>query len=226
MTRPTIVFDLDGTLIDTAPDLLDSLNHSLADAGLAAAAAHELRGFVGYGAKVMIEKAFAAQRRPLAAVEHDRLYALFVEHYEAGMPGRSLPYPGVPAALDRFEAAGFVMAVCTNKFEGMAVRLLTALGMAHRFAAITGQDTFAFRKPDPRHLLETIARAGGEPASSVMVGDSRTDIDTAKAAGVPVVAVDFGYTERHVREFEPSRVISHYDELTPELARALIAAAN
>lgn len=226
MIRPTIVFDLDGTLIDTAPDLLDSLNHSLADAGLAAAAANELRGFVGYGAKVMIEKAFAAQRRQLAALEHDRLYALFVEHYEAGMPGRSLPYPGVPAALDRFEAAGFVMAVCTNKFEGMAVRLLTALGMAHRFAAITGQDTFAFRKPDPRHLLETIARAGGDPASSVMVGDSRTDIDTAKAAGIPVVAVDFGYTERHVREFEPSRVISHFDELTPDLANGLIAAAN
>ena len=142
------------------------------------------------------------------------------------MPGRSLPYPGVPEALDRFEKAGFVMAVCTNKFEGMAVRLLTALGMAHRFAAITGQDTFAFRKPDPRHLLETIARAGGDPAGSVMVGDSRTDIDTAKAAGVPVVAVDFGYTERHVREFEPSRIISHFNELTPELANALIAAAS
>lgn len=226
MTRPIIVFDLDGTLIDTAPDLLDSLNHSLAAGGLATAAPGELKGFVGFGGKVMIEKAYAAQNRQLAADEHDRLYALFVEHYEAAMPGRSLPYPGVLDALDRFEAAGFTMAVCTNKFEAMAIRLLTALGIAHRFAAITGQDTFAFRKPDPRHLLETIARAEGDRDNAIMVGDSRTDIDTAKAAGIPVVAVDFGYTDRHVREFEPSRIISHFDELTPELANALTAAAR
>ena len=224
MTRPTIVFDLDGTLIDTAPDLLDSLNHSLEAGGLARAEAAALKGFIGFGGKVMIEKAFAAQQKALAAQEHDRLYALFVEHYNDAMPGRSLPYPGVIEALDRFEAAGYIMAVCTNKFEAMAVRLLTALGMAHRFATITGQDTFAFRKPDPRHLLETIAKAGGDPANAVMVGDSRTDIDTAKAAGIPVVAVDFGYTDRHVREFEPSVIISHFEELTLDLARRLIPA--
>ena len=224
MTRPTIVFDLDGTLIDTAPDLLDSLNHSLEAGGLARAEAAALKGFIGFGGKVMIEKAFAAQQKALAAQEHDRLYALFVEHYNDAMPGRSLPYPGVIEALDRFEAAGYIMAVCTNKFEAMAVRLLTALGMAPRFATITGQDTFAFRKPDPRHLLETIARAGGDPANALMVGDSRTDIDTAKAAGIPVVAVDFGYTDRHVREFEPSVIISHFEELTLDLARRLIPA--
>ena len=224
MTRPTIVFDLDGTLIDTAPDLLDSLNHSLEAGGLARAEAAALKGFIGFGGKVMIEKAFAAQQKALAAQEHDRLYALFVEHYNDAMPGRSLPYPGVIEALDRFEAAGYIMAVCTNKFEAMAVRLLTALGMAHRFATITGQDTFAFRKPDPRHLLETIAKAGGDPANALMVGDSRTDIDTAKAAGIPVVAVDFGYTDRHVREFEPSVIISHFEELTLDLARRLIPA--
>jgi phosphoglycolate phosphatase len=224
MTRPTIVFDLDGTLIDTAPDLLDSLNHSLEAGGLARAEAAALKGFIGYGGKVMIEKAYAAQQKALATEEHDRLYALFVEHYNGAMPGRSLPYPGVIEALDRFEAAGYIMAVCTNKFEAMAVRLLTALGMAHRFVTITGQDTFAFRKPDPRHLLETIAKAGGDPANAVMVGDSRTDIDTAKAAGVPVVAVDFGYTERHVREFEPSVIISHFEELTLDLARRLVPA--
>ena len=224
--RPIIVFDLDGTLIDTAPDLLDSLNHSLAAGGLTRAEARELHGYVGHGGKVMIERAFAAQRRPLPVDEHDRLYALFVEHYNDAMPGRSLPYPGVPDALDRFEQAGWLMAVCTNKFEAMAVRLLTALGLAHRFAAITGQDTFSFRKPDPRHLLETIGRAGGAPGQAVMVGDSRTDIDTAKAAGIPVVAVDYGYTDRHVREFEPSQVISHFDELTVELAERLVAAAG
>jgi phosphoglycolate phosphatase len=98
--------------------------------------------------------------------------------------------------------------------------------MSGFFAAICGQDTFSHRKPDPRHLTETIGLAGGDAAKAVMVGDSRTDIDTAKAAGIPVVAVDFGYTDRHVREFEPSKVISHFDELTLDLAEGLIAAAR
>jgi len=226
MTRPIIVFDLDGTLVDTAPDLLDSLNHSLTAGGLATAEPSALRGFIGYGGKVMIEKAFAAQNRPLAGAEHDRLFDLFVEHYSGNMPGKSMPYPGVIAALERFAGAGYLLGVCTNKFEIMAVRLLTELGIAHHFAFIAGQDTFPFRKPDPRHLTETIARAGGNRDQALMVGDSRTDIDTAKAAGIPVVAVDFGYTDRHVREFEPSAIISHVDELTLDLAEKLIAAAG
>ncbi|MEP9371490.1 HAD family hydrolase [Mesorhizobium sp. KR1-2] len=226
MSRPIIVFDLDGTLIDTAPDLLDSLNHSLAAGGVSHTDATGFRSFVGHGGRVMIERAYAARQKSLPVEEHDRLYTLFLDHYGENMPGRSRPYPGVIAALDRFAAAGFLLAVCTNKTEYFAHRLLDALDISRRFAAITGPDTFAFRKPDPRHLTETIAQAGGDPDRAVMVGDSQTDIDTAKAAGIPVVAVDFGYTDRHVREFEPSRVISHYDELTVSLAEGLIAATR
>lgn len=226
MARPIIVFDLDGTLVDTAPDLLDSLNHSLTAGGLLAADPSQLHGFVGHGGKVMIEKAFAAQNRVLASDEHDRLYDLFVQHYSGNMPGKSRPYPGVLDALDRFSNAGYLLAVCTNKFEMMAVRLLTELGIAHRFAFISGQDTFPYRKPDPRHLTDTIERAGGGSNRALMVGDSRTDIDTAKAAGIPVVAVDFGYTDCHVREFEPSAIISHFNELTLNLAQGLIAAGE
>lgn len=225
MSQPIIVFDLDGTLVDTAPDLLESLNHALVDGGLSRADSNALRGFVGYGGRVMIEKAFAAQNHPLESAEHERLLSLFLQHYSAGLPGKSQPYPGVVAALDRFTAAGWRMAVCTNKFEGLSKTLLSRLGLADRFGAICGQDTFAFRKPDPRHLTETIRMAGGEPKRAVMVGDSRTDIDTAKAAGIPVVAVDFGYTDRHVREFEPSTIISHFDDLTIDLADSLLAAA-
>lgn len=223
MTRPIIVFDLDGTLIDTAPDLLDSLNHSLAAGEIPAVDVAGFKRFVGHGGKVMIERAFAARQKALAADEHDRLLRLFLDHYTANIPGRSRAYPGVLEAIARFEAAGYLVAVCTNKYEANSLALIEALGLTKHFAMIAGQDTFAFRKPDPRHLTETIARAGGDPRKAVMVGDSQTDIDTAKAAGIPVVAVDFGYTDRNVREFEPSVVISHFDELTVGLAERLIA---
>ena len=223
MSQPTIVFDLDGTLVDTAPDLLDSLNHTLGAGGADKTNGAGFRQFVGHGGKVMIERAYKAQQRALAPEEHDRLFSLFLEHYGANIPGRSLPYPGVIEALDRFKDAGYILAVCTNKTEDFSKRLIESLGLHVHFAAICGQDTFAFRKPDPRHLTETIAKAGGDRNRAVMVGDSRTDIDTAKAAAIPVVAVDFGYTDRHVREFEPSRIISHFDELTVQMANDLIA---
>lgn len=221
MTRPIAVFDLDGTLIDTAPDLLESLNHCLKLAGLAAADAVSLRRFVGMGGRVMIERAFASQGAPLSPQKLDELQAAFLDHYGGHIPGASQPYPGVIEALDRFAEAGYILAICTNKYENLATKLIGALDLAPRFAVITGADTFAFRKPDPRHLLETITLAGGNHEQAVMIGDSRTDIDTAKAAGIPVIAVDFGYTDRHVREFEPSHIISHFDELTIEMANLL-----
>ncbi|KQZ98482.1 phosphoglycolate phosphatase [Mesorhizobium sp. Root157] len=226
MARPIIVFDLDGTLIDTAPDLMDSLNHSLSAAALPAVDGPAFRRYVGNGGRVMIERAFAANNKPLPGDEHDRLLDLFLDSYTKSIPGKSKPYPGVLDAIARFEAEGYVLAICTNKYEANSLALIEALGLAKHFAANCGQDTFPFRKPDPRHLLETIKRAGGDPAKALMVGDSQTDIDTAKAAGIPVAAVDFGYTDRHVREFEPSVVISHFDELTLDLAGRLIRAAN
>lgn len=226
MSRPIIVFDLDGTLVDTAPDLLDSLNYSLAFGGIPPVTAEGFNAFVSYGGLVMIEKAFAANNRRLTDEAKRTFFKNFLEHYAAGIPGKSIPYPGVIAALDRFHQAGFLLAICTNKHVATASALIEALGLASRFAIITGQDTFAFRKPDPRHLLQTIALAKGDPSRALMIGDSQTDIDTAKAAGVPVVAVDFGYTERHVREFEPSAIISHFDSLTLALAEKLIRAAS
>ncbi|WEX11567.1 phosphoglycolate phosphatase [Chelativorans sp. AA-79] len=225
MTRPILVFDLDGTLVDTAPDLLASLNHCLRTVDVPEVADGEIRRYVGSGSRAMIERAFAAHGRPTKAEELDALQRLFIEHYTAGMPGLSQPFPGVRAALSRFGETGFAMAVCTNKLEGLSRTLLEALSMTEWFEAICGADTFAHRKPDPRHLVDTIERAGGDRDRAVMVGDSRTDIDTAKAAGIPVVAVDFGYTDRPVHEFEPSIVISHFDDLTLELADNLIKSA-
>ncbi len=222
--KPIIVFDLDGTLVDTAPDLLDSLNHCLSIFGLKSVDPESLRRYVGQGGRVMIERAFAAQQHQVDETGLNGLVDEFRAHYAAHMPGRSSFFPGALEAMDLFASSGYQLAVCTNKYEELSVKLLTSMGEASRFAAICGADTFAWRKPDPRHLIETIARAGGNRDQAVMVGDSRTDIDTAKAAGIPVVAVDFGYTDLPVQHYEPSRVISHYDEFTPDMAGKLIAA--
>ncbi len=226
MVQPILVFDLDGTLVDTAPDLVESLNHCLETAGIEPAHRDAIGFHVGMGGRAMIERAYALRSRKLSPDELERLAAIFLAHYSERIPGTSRPYPGVVEAIARHEADGFTFAICTNKPEALAVRLVEGLGLGGHFSAICGADTFPFRKPDPRHLIETIARAGGKGEAAVMVGDSRTDITTAKSAGIPVVAVDFGYTDRPVREFEPSIVISHYDELTPGLTRRLIDAGK
>ena len=211
--RPTIVFDLDGTLVDTADDLVATLNAVLTGEKMAPVSREAAIGMVGSGARVLIESAFAAQGRALTPEMLSRLLSAFIEYYAAHIADASRPYPGAAAALDRFAADGWLMAVCTNKFEGLARELLAALDLDRHFAAISGQDTFAFRKPDPRHLTETIQAAGGQPDSAIMVGDSRTDIDTARAAGVPIVAVTFGYSPVPVASFNPDRLIASFDEL-------------
>ena len=223
MKKPILVFDLDGTFADTAPDLLDSLNHSLRLEGLPEANPTDLLRYVSHGGRAMIERAFQNNGSQVNSARLDRMILAFLAHYEANMPGLSMPYPRVLAAIQRFTDAGYIHAICTNKYERMSKRLLSGIGTDHLFKAICGQDTFPFKKPDPRHLTETIRMAGGDPDHAIMIGDSKTDIDTAKAAGIPVIAVNFGYSDRPVAELEPSIVISSYDELTLELADRLIA---
>ena len=213
MTRPTIVFDLDGTLVDTAHDLVTTLNAILAAEGMTPVAKETAIAMVGSGARVMIEAAFAAEGRALTPERLDRLLRDYMALYDDHLADESRPYPGVEESLDRFSAEGWLLAVCTNKFEAPARKLLGLLGLAPRFAAITGQDTFAFRKPDPRHLTETVHLAGGASDNAVMVGDSITDIDTALAANIPVVAVSFGYSPIPVADLKPTRVIARFAEL-------------
>lgn len=210
---PILVFDLDGTLADTAHDLVATLNMLLAREGLPLAPPASARSIVGAGARALIERGFALSGAPLPPERVEPLVVEFLAHYEAHIADESRLFPGALAALDRFGDSGFKLAVCTNKPEPMARLLLEKLGAADRFAAICGRGTFPMHKPDPRTLELTIQTAGGDPARAVMVGDSKTDIDTAKGAGAPVVAVDFGYTEIPVTEFAPDRVISHFDEL-------------
>ena len=210
---PLVVFDLDGTLVDTAPDLVATLNVIFAREGVPPVDYDAARNMVGGGARAMIERGLAADGRKLAATEVDRLVGDFIAHYAAHIADRSRPFPGLEAALDDLAARGCRFAVCTNKLEWLSVRLLDALSLSQRFVAICGADTFGMSKPNPELLRRTIARADGHPDRAVMVGDSISDIATARAAGVPVVAVDYGYTETPVGELGPDRVISALPDL-------------
>jgi phosphoglycolate phosphatase len=218
MPSLTIVFDLDGTLIDTAPDLIDMLNVILARHDVKAVAFKEARTMIGAGVKPLLERALRTRAIALAPETLDALFGEYIELYAAHIADRSRPFPGLETALDMLEAQGCRLAVCTNKLEWLSVRLLDALHMSRRFAAIVGQDTFGVRKPDPEILRRTIERAGGAIDHAVMVGDSMTDVATARNAGVPVIAVDFGYTETPAAEFGADRLISHFDALPAAIA--------
>jgi phosphoglycolate phosphatase len=219
----TIIFDLDGTLVDTAPDLIATLNAILSAEGLPVVPDDEARKLIGHGARRMLQRGLAIAGR--AGDDIDRLFHDFIAYYSDHIADQSRPFPGVEAALDTLAERGCRFAVCTNKLEALSVRLLTSLGLAGRFATICGQDTFGVPKPDPRALLGTLRRAGGSLDSAVMVGDSLTDIATARAAMMPVVAVDFGYTDVPVKDLGPDRVISHYRHL-PDAVEMLLAAGS
>lgn len=223
MTAPLVIFDLDGTLLDTAPDLVASLNHTIAAADLAPVTYADLTHLVGQGARVMIRRAFELRGRTIDDVSTEPLLQRFLAHYKREMPGASKPYPGLIEALDRLADAGMRLAVCTNKQEDLAVPLIERLGLSERFMTITGGDTFAVRKPDARHILGTIEKAGGDPSAAVMVGDSINDILAARNAGIPSIAVTFGYSDVPVATLDPNHVVEHYSELTAELVRDLLA---
>jgi phosphoglycolate phosphatase len=225
----TIVFDLDGTLIDTAPDLISTLNFTLAREGMPAVPYEEARKMIGGGARGMIEKALIADGRgddkARFAGELDRMFGDFVEHYAAHIADHSRPFPQLEAALDGLAAAGYRLAVCTNKLEWLSVRLLQTLNLTRYFAAICGQDTFGMQKPDPEVLRRTIVKAGGEPGRAIMVGDSGTDVRTARAASLPVIAVTFGYSEVPIESLQPDRLISSYGDLQAAIHGIETAAA-
>jgi phosphoglycolate phosphatase len=219
MSAPTIVFDLDGTLVDTAPDLIDTLNAIFARHDVPAVAFDDARTMIGAGVKPLLMRGLASQGVHLPPAEIDQLFAEYLALYAAHIADRSRPFPGLEATLDALATDGCIFAVCTNKLEWLSVRLLDALGLSSRFAAICGQDTFPMRKPDPEMLRLTIAKAGGRADHAIMVGDSMTDVLTAQRAAVPVVAVDFGYTEIPAAELGADVLISHFDALPAAIRR-------
>ena len=214
----TIVFDLDGTLVDTAPDLISTLNLVLAGEGLPPVAYDDARRMIGGGARRMIERALTAEGRNVTSTELDRMFRIFIDRYSAHIADRSRPFPHLESVLQRLGGEGFRLAVCTNKLEWLSVRLLDTLNLSRYFAAICGQDTFGVQKPDPQMLRLTIRRAGGEVQRAIMIGDSMTDVRTARAANVPVIAVDFGYSEGMPESLNADRLISSFAELPHAIA--------
>jgi phosphoglycolate phosphatase len=209
----TIVFDLDGTLVDTAPDLIGALNFILEREGMPPVPLQSARTMIGAGARRLIERGLELDGRAATVADIDRLTSDFIDYYAAHIADASRPFEGMEAALDDLAAAGYRFAVCTNKLEWLSKRLLDRLGLSGRFSAICGADTFGVSKPDPAILRETVARAGGQLTSAIMVGDAGPDVGVARRAGIPVIGVAFGYTEVPMAELKPDRLIDRMSQL-------------
>lgn len=211
-----VAFDLDGTLADTAPDLAAALNHVLAGFGRPGVPPQSVRNLIGHGARALLRRGLAATGEASEALV-EQGYPLFLDHYRDHICDGSAAYDGIERALDAISGAGAALAVCTNKPEALTRQLLGALGWHGRFDAVVGGDTLGLRKPDPAPLLAAIGRSGGGRAA--FVGDSIVDADTARAAGVPFVAVSFGFSDRPAEELGADALIDSYDELVPALRR-------
>jgi phosphoglycolate phosphatase len=212
MPDRAVIFDLDGTLVDTAPDLMRATNHVLESLGRRPITMAEVRAFVGHGARALLTRGLSATGGLPENYDVEPDYRRFVDFYSHNIADGSEVFPGLIRLLDRLKAEGFGLGVCTNKLEGLSVQLLDALKLSHYFGSVVGPDTLGVAKPDARPFREAVARLGLVAPRALMVGDSETDILTARNAGVPVIAVPFGYTPRPVAEFGPDRLISHFDE--------------
>src|SRR5580692_7182152 len=209
----TVVFDLDGTLVDTAPDLINALNFVLDREGLPPVPLHSARNMIGAGARKLIERGLELDGRAASVADITRLTDDFVAYYAEHIADASRPFEGLEDALDHLGSSGYRFAVCTNKLEWLSKLLLDRLDLSGRFSAICGADTFGISKPDPAILQQTVARAGGALSSTIMVGDAGPDIGVARRAGVPVIGVEFGYIEVPIADLKPDRLISHFRDL-------------
>lgn len=219
--RPTLLFDLDGTLADTALDLCATMNVILERHGRARVPESRVRHLVGGGARLLMERGFRETGAPASEDMLDRLFAEFIAYYSDHIADHTQLWPGVAAQLENLAARGALLGVCTNKPEQLSRQLLATLGVDHYFPVIIGGDTLPVKKPDPEHLYEAIRRLEGDTAHAVMVGDSEADIDAAKNARLPSICVSFGYTRVPVAELGADLVIEHFDEFPAALKRLM-----
>lgn len=214
----TFVFDLDGTLVDTAADLAAALNHALGVLDRPPVPAESVRAMVGEGARALLRRGLGASG-PADEALVEAGVGPFLAFYAANIAVHSRPFPHAEALLERLALAGGRLAICTNKPEALARTLLAAFGWQQRFQALLGADTLPVRKPDPLHLLQTIARAGGRPGASVFTGDSLTDARTADAAGIPLILVRHGYSTVPVDSLGADAVIDGFHQFEAALAQ-------
>ncbi len=225
LSGATIVFDLDGTLVDTAPDLIRALNAVLSEESIALPPADTIRHLVGHGARALLQRGAAQIGVVFEDARLDELTERFIAHYRADIAALSRPFPGAEEALDALARAGAALAVCTNKRTDLSVELLTALGLHTRFSAIVGADSVKRRKPDPAHLLDTITLAGGQRDRAVMIGDTDSDILAAQAAQIPCIAVRFGYVH-DVEALGADAIMEAYGELPALIDRLMSSDAS
>jgi phosphoglycolate phosphatase len=219
---PALIFDLDGTLVDTAPDLLGAMNAVLTQQGRRPVDPETLRHMVGFGAASLIRQAMAATGDPVAEGLLSKLVDDFVVHYGAHLADASVPFPGVIDTLTALKAQGVPMGVLTNKPHELALPLLDALDMSKFFGAIHGAGRFSYVKPDPRvfhHVVEELT--GNANATALMIGDSTTDAKTARAANVPVILLSYGYTPDPVETLGVDAVTGDFRDI-PKLVRTLM----
>lgn len=218
----TIAFDLDGTLVDTAPDLVGALNTILAEEGLPPLPFDAVRLMVGRGARALLERGFAAAGQPLDPESAPKLVERFIAVYLERIALESAPFPGVVEVLAQLRSAGARLVVCTNKLTRLSIALLDALDLTSAFDAVIGADLSPAAKPDPIHVLTAIKAVGGDPRRAVMVGDSINDALAANRAQVPALLVSFGYTEEPVETLGGDRIIHSFFDV-PEACIALLA---
>lgn len=216
---PTALFDLDGTLVDSAPDLHAAADRMAARLGLRRYARAEIVGMIGDGVRTLVERALAARGRAF----DEAAYQAFFADYAANAAVETAPFPGIPAALDALAVGGWRLAICTNKPEGATRALLAAIGLADRFAAIGAGDSFPVRKPDPAHVRATLATAGGDAARAVMIGDHRNDVVAAAGLGIPCVFAAWGYGPAAMAE--GAAAVARAPAELPALLERLVGAA-
>lgn len=219
----TIVFDLDGTLVDTAPDILRALNQTMDLEGLPRMRIETVKRMVGLGARVLLERVAGSHGASYSAEKLDALTAAYTEFYRADIARESRPFPEVLEAMDTLAALGAKFAVCTNKRTALSTQLLEALGIAERFSAIVGADAVTHRKPHAEHYRAAVERAGGVVRRSVMVGDTAIDVGAARGAGAPVVVVSFGYCDIGADKLGADVLIDRFSKLAPACRRLLAA---
>ena len=215
MHKFLLLFDLDGTLVDTLPDLTNALNEVLRERGYAALSPLEVKPMIGDGMPMLLRRGFAA--RGADAAEAAAVQPRFIEFYEANSSNLSRPYPGVPETLAALRARGYATAVATNKPQHATAGVLRAMGLAELFDGYAGGDRFAVKKPDPGHLLGLVEALGGDATRTAMIGDSENDALSARAAAMALILMRYGYARTDPANLGADRVLDRFDELPEAL---------